>query len=378
MKSSYFTYVAAVIAWFLFAVGQTANADQNFQKWSEKDLLRTGRALSVGNNLTSSLHQSVDVDCSKFTSYKQISQYEDSVMALAKTNVTEAIRVLSAQRTGLSQSREQLGNDLTRFVRAGEQANNIANTLRGIDNFLGMVPVSGVKANIISDKGWKVPLDIAGKGAGVTGAVTKEGTALNMWSNVASRTLTPEITTGLGSFKAVARVPAYLLSEGMYAPRTIADAKAMETVARINLITIQESRLQQLQGKLLAEAIKQNNVVNLNTVKMPEIWQAGMGYIRPGTLQMAIPNVIQQFNTKISPILPQTFTQSFKVETFNGTQFKTPDFSKFSAPSIPNYRSPTFNTPQFQTYQPPLIQTYQPPLIQRYQPVYTPPPSYRK
>lgn len=48
--------------------------------------------------------------------------------------------------------------------------------------------------------------------------------------------------------------------------------------------------------------LPQLNIVNLNTLKTPEIWQAGMGYIGPQTLERAIPNIVQ------SPVLPQTFT----------------------------------------------------------------------
>jgi hypothetical protein len=55
MKLSHSTYAAVVIAWFLFAAGQTVKADKTYNSWSEKDLLKAGQALSVGTTLTSNL-----------------------------------------------------------------------------------------------------------------------------------------------------------------------------------------------------------------------------------------------------------------------------------------------------------------------------------
>jgi hypothetical protein len=338
MKAFRFTSIPGRLVWLLLVICQIARADQTFQNWSEKDLLRTGQSLSVVSSLTGSLHQSTEVDCSKFTSYQQITQYEDSIRTLAKTDISGAIHMLSSQMADLSRSREQLGNDLTRFIRVGDQARNAENLFRGFDNFLGAAPVSGINANIVSDKGWKVPLDIAGRGAGFVGATTEPGTALNMYSNVVSRTLTPEIATGLGSLKALTRVSTYLLSEGMYAPRTIADAKVMETTARIKLLTVQELQLQQLRGELLADKIMQNNMRN--------VLHTGMGHIETSVLTTVLPNVAKTWDAKT--------LQSLSVQNFvtPSNQFNSwaSDMQKKNAQALQNFSKLSTSSNQFNNW----------------------------
>ena len=55
MKAFQLIYISGVVAWWILGFGQIAKANQVLPKWSEKDLLRSGQALSIGTTLTSNL-----------------------------------------------------------------------------------------------------------------------------------------------------------------------------------------------------------------------------------------------------------------------------------------------------------------------------------
>ena len=57
MKAFQLVYILGVAARLVIGFGQIAKADQSLPKWSEKDLLRTGQALSIGTTLTSNLQE---------------------------------------------------------------------------------------------------------------------------------------------------------------------------------------------------------------------------------------------------------------------------------------------------------------------------------
>jgi len=175
------------------------------------------------------------------------------------SDIGEAFRTVSAQKTKLSVAQQGMASDLSRMQRGLKAATSLEKMFHAGDTILGVIPVSGKTMSLVPGnyQTWKSTLDLAGHSAGLVGRITQPGTAANMTAEVVSRVATPGILTGGGSLVALGRVTSYLGEQAMYAPKTVLSSRIGELCAKQQWANVANARLNGVQERLMVRAINE-------------------------------------------------------------------------------------------------------------------------